>query len=92
MHLWGLREGLMNCSGISCLSRSFSCGGDCLVCQHIGPDESSIEHEALKEELHIAARYGQPAEVAGLVRFLATDPAAAYITGQVLHCDGGMAM
>jgi NAD(P)-dependent dehydrogenase (short-subunit alcohol dehydrogenase family) len=30
-----------------------------------------------------AARYGQPEEVAGLVRFLASDPAAAYITGQV---------
>jgi NAD(P)-dependent dehydrogenase (short-subunit alcohol dehydrogenase family) len=28
-------------------------------------------------------RYGQPEEVAGLVKFLATDPAAAYITGQV---------
>mmetsp|Transcript_28729 Transcript_28729/g.91691 ORF Transcript_28729/g.91691 Transcript_28729/m.91691 type:complete len:273 (-) Transcript_28729:202-1020(-) len=39
-----------------------------------------------------AGRYGQPEEVAGLVKFLATDPAAAYITGQVLHCDGGMVM
>jgi NAD(P)-dependent dehydrogenase (short-subunit alcohol dehydrogenase family) len=28
-------------------------------------------------------RYGSPEEVAGLVRFLALDPAAAYITGQV---------
>lgn len=28
-------------------------------------------------------RYGSPDEVAGLVRFLALDPAAAYITGQV---------
>jgi 3-oxoacyl-[acyl-carrier protein] reductase len=38
------------------------------------------------------ARYGQPEEVAGLVRFLAVDPAAAYITGQVVNCDGGMVM
>ena len=39
-----------------------------------------------------AGRYGQPEEVAGLVRFLALDPAAAYITGQVYNCDGGMVM
>ena len=37
-------------------------------------------------------RYGQPDEVAGLIRFLAADPAAAYITGQVLTIDGGMVM
>jgi len=39
-----------------------------------------------------AGRYGQPEEVAALVKFLAIDPAAAYITGQVLHVDGGMVM
>lgn len=33
-------------------------------------------------------RYGQPEEVAGLVRFLAADAAAAYITGQVFNVDG----
>jgi len=37
-------------------------------------------------------RYGKPEEVAGLVRFLAADPAAAYITGQTLNVDGGMVM
>ncbi|BAZ49086.1 3-oxoacyl-[acyl-carrier protein] reductase [Nostoc sp. NIES-4103] len=37
-------------------------------------------------------RYGQPEEVAGVVRFLAADPAAAYITGQVFNVDGGMVM
>ncbi len=37
-------------------------------------------------------RFGQPEEVAGLVRFLAADPAAAYITGQVINVDGGMVM
>lgn len=38
------------------------------------------------------ARYGKPEEVAGLVRFLAADPAAAYITGQTINVDGGMVM
>ncbi|MEM9485985.1 MAG: 3-oxoacyl-[acyl-carrier-protein] reductase [Cyanobacteria bacterium P01_F01_bin.116] len=38
------------------------------------------------------SRYGQVSEVAGLIRFLAADPAAAYITGQVMNVDGGMVM
>jgi len=37
-------------------------------------------------------RLGQPEEVAGLVRFLATDPAAAYITGHIFTIDGGLAI
>lgn len=37
-------------------------------------------------------RYGQPEDVAGMVRFLAADTAAAYITGQVFNVDGGMVM
>ena len=37
-------------------------------------------------------RYGEATEVAGLICFLAADPAAAYITGQVLTIDGGMVM
>ena len=37
-------------------------------------------------------RMGLPQEVAGVVRFLAADPASAYITGQVLQVDGGMVM
>lgn len=38
------------------------------------------------------SRLGQPEEVAGLVRFLAADAAASYITGQVINVDGGMVM
>ncbi|XP_075518383.1 3-oxoacyl-[acyl-carrier-protein] reductase 4 [Primulina tabacum] len=37
-------------------------------------------------------RYGQTEEVAGLVEFLALNPAANYITGQVVTIDGGMVM
>lgn len=37
-------------------------------------------------------RYGEPEEIAGMVRFLAADSAAAYITGQVFNVDGGMVM
>lgn len=38
------------------------------------------------------SRYGQPEEVAGMIRFLVADPAAAYITGQTFNVDGGMVM
>lgn len=37
-------------------------------------------------------RFGKPEEVAGMIRFLAADPASHYITGQVFNVDGGMVM
>ena len=37
-------------------------------------------------------RYGKPTEIAGMIRFLAADPASAYITGQTFNVDGGMVM
>ncbi len=37
------------------------------------------------------ARFGNPADIANVVRFLAAD-ASSYITGQTIHVDGGMVM
>eukprot|EP00934_Nitzschia_sp_Nitz4_P005144 Nitzschia sp. Nitz4//scaffold44_size153857//120391//122089//NITZ4_002741-RA/size153857-snap-gene-0.197-mRNA-1//1//CDS//3329552217//5134//frame0 len=37
-------------------------------------------------------RLGKPEEVAGMVRFLALDPACEYITGHTFNVDGGIAM
>lgn len=57
--------------------------------------DSDMTAELDKEPILAAiplGRMGQPAEVAGAVRFLAADPAAAYMTGQVLQVDGGMVM
>jgi 3-oxoacyl-[acyl-carrier protein] reductase len=52
---------------------------------------SNINAEEILKYIPLG-RYGQPEEVAGLVRFLAADAAAAYITGQVFNVDGGMVM
>ena len=52
---------------------------------------SNINAEEILKYIPLS-RYGQPEEVAGMVRFLAADPAAAYITGQVFNVDGGMVM
>ena len=38
-----------------------------------------------------AARLGKPDEIASAVTFLASD-GAAYITGETIHVNGGMAM
>ncbi|QPN65351.1 3-oxoacyl-[acyl-carrier-protein] reductase [Synechococcus sp. CBW1006] len=57
--------------------------------------ESDMTKDLAKEPILAAiplARMGQPVEVASAVRFLAADPAGAYMTGQVLQVDGGMVM
>jgi 3-oxoacyl-[acyl-carrier protein] reductase len=48
------------------------------------------QKEQFKEEIALG-RFGQPAEVAQAVRFLAS-PAAAYVTGSTLTVDGGLTM
>ncbi|MEB3155922.1 MAG: 3-oxoacyl-[acyl-carrier-protein] reductase [Cyanobacteriota bacterium] len=52
---------------------------------------ASLDAEAILKAIPLG-RMGTAQEVAGLVRFLAADPAAAYITGQVLQVDGGLVM
>jgi len=37
-------------------------------------------------------RFGQPEEVAGLVKYLALDPSSLYITGHCINIDGGIAI
>jgi 3-oxoacyl-[acyl-carrier protein] reductase len=79
-------------------AREFASRG--IVCNAVAPGFIASDMTAAidkKYEEGILAqiplsRYGQPEEVAGLVKFLCVDPAAAYITGQVIHSDGGMVM
>jgi 3-oxoacyl-[acyl-carrier protein] reductase len=52
---------------------------------------ASLDFEPILKAIPLG-RMGTAQEVAGMVRFLAADPAAAYITGQVLQVDGGLVM
>lgn len=61
----------------------------------IASDMTAVLGEELEKKILTtipAGRYGQPEEIAGMVKFLAMDPAAAYVTGQTIHVDGGMVM
>jgi 3-oxoacyl-[acyl-carrier protein] reductase len=51
---------------------------------------SSDVKDVLQKQIPLG-RLGQPEDIAAAVRFLASDEAA-YITGQVLHVNGGMLM
>tara|TARA_Y100001968_G_C19231900_1_gene654898 strand:- start:63 stop:815 length:753 start_codon:yes stop_codon:yes gene_type:complete len=50
-----------------------------------------LNNEAILAAIPLAT-FGSAEDVAGTVRFLAADPAASYITGQVINVDGGMVM
>lgn len=51
--------------------------------------KTNMKQKVLKNSyyrlLSNSGRYGQPEEIAGLVEFLALNPAASYITGQVIE-------
>ncbi|WP_447599558.1 3-oxoacyl-[acyl-carrier-protein] reductase [Nitrospira sp. Nam80] len=59
---------------------------DTAMTQGLSPDVK----EVLQKQIPLG-RLGQPGDIAAAVRFLASDEAA-YITGQVLHVNGGMLM
>lgn len=54
-------------------------------------DFNKADEEAILKTIPLG-RYGKPEEVAGLVEFLALNPASNYITGQVFTIDGGLVM
>ena len=56
-----------------------------------GPTDTGWMGRELYERIRAespAGRLGRPEDVAGLVAFLCSEDAG-WITGQVLHCDGG---
>jgi 3-oxoacyl-[acyl-carrier protein] reductase len=60
----------------------------------IKTDMTDVLPDALKDgvkQLIPLQRFGTPAEIAGVVRFLA-GPDSAYVTGQVISADGGLHM
>ncbi len=88
-------------AGILGLTKAMAreCAGRNVTVNAVAPgfvetDMTQVLPEALKEKLKTQiplGRIAQPEEIAAAVLFLAS-PAAAYITGQVLSVDGGMAM
>ena len=77
------------------LAKEFSSRGITVNAVSPGFIETDMTSELQSEEILKMiplGRYGKPEEIAGMVRFLAADSAAAYITGQVINVDGGMVM
>lgn len=77
------------------LAKEFSSRGITVNAVSPGFIDTDMTSEIQSEEILKAiplGRYGKPEEIAGMVRFLAADSAAAYITGQTFNVDGGMVM
>ena len=79
-------------------AKEFSARNICVNCVCPGFIESDMTDELPDEYIAEVTksiplgRFGTPAEVAGLVRYLAIDPSSAYITGHSFTVDGGIAI
>lgn len=79
-------------------AKEFSTRGITVNCVCPGFIESDMTAELSDEYLETVSksiplgRLGKPEEVAGLVKFLALDPAADYMTGHCFNVDGGIAI
>jgi len=74
------------------LAKEFASRGITVNAVSPGGIDTDMTSEIQSEEILKAiplGRYGKPEEIAGMVRFLAADNAAAYITGQTFNVDGG---
>jgi len=85
--------------GVIAMTKSFAkeFGGRGICVNSVCPGfiESDMTKD-LNKDLYLPMiplkRFGTPEEVAGLVKFLALDPAAGYITGHCFNVDGGLAI
>jgi 3-oxoacyl-[acyl-carrier protein] reductase len=88
-------------AGVAALSKSIAyevasrgVTANCVAPGFIGTPMTDVLTDAQKQAITAkipAARMGQPAEVAAAVVYLASEEAA-YVTGQTVHVNGGLAM